>query len=266
VARPPAPVHVRGDDTRLVQSVANLLTNAAKYTPPGGRIWVALDMHHGLATLSVRDSGVGIDPGFLPHVFELFSQGARTPDRSIGGLGIGLALVRRIVELHGGRIEATSAGVGRGSMFSIALPTVPAPAGPTGAAPSTGSGAGAGPSPPPAPKRIVIVDDNVDASEALAALLELDGHAVTVHHADAWLLDIGLPGMDGYELARRLRGRRPHALLIALTGYGQPDDRERSREAGFDHHFLKPVEPEALARVLNGATPRPPARDDGRSG
>ncbi len=260
---PGVPVHVSGDRVRLVQVLANLLGNAAKYTPEGGRIEVELRAQAGQAQVSVKDNGSGIDPGLLPHVFDLFTQAKRTPDRAQGGLGVGLALVRSLVELHGGTVRAESAGKGQGSTFTVSLPLVealqPAPA----------------PVPPPpvaghAGLKVMVVDDNADAAELLGLWLETQGYRVTVKTdardalatarvdpADVYVLDIGLPEMDGNELARRLRAdpRTRKATLIALTGYGQAQDILRSRESGFDHHFVKPADPTRLAVVIESLAP-----------
>ncbi len=260
---PGAPVHVRGDRVRLVQVLANLLNNAAKYTPEGGRIDVELRAQDGQALVSVKDNGSGIDPGLLPHVFDLFTQAKRTPDRAQGGLGVGLALVHSLVELHGGTVRAESAGKGQGSTFTVSLPLVeaiqPAPA----PVPSTGTTGHAG-------LKVMVVDDNTDAAELLGVWLETQGYQVTVKTdardalatakvdpADVYVLDIGLPEMDGNELARRLRAdpRTRKATLIALTGYGQAQDILRSRQSGFDHHFVKPADPTRLAVVIESLTP-----------
>jgi CheY-like chemotaxis protein len=206
----------------------------------------------------VRDSGIGIAQSLLPHVFDLFTQGERTLDRSQGGLGIGLTLVRRIVEMHGGAVEALSAGAGQGSEFIVRLPVIQS---------KPREAAAVKVSEPVSNQalRILVVDDNVDAAESIAMLLSLDGHDVrSVHDAqraldlaaefgpDLVLLDIGLPGMDGYEVARRLRLRQDLTplRLVAVTGYGQQEDRDRARDAGFDQHLVKPVEPDALNAVL----------------
>ena len=248
---------VEGDRTRLVQIVANLVTNAAKYTPPGGRIDLELGREDGQVRLVVRDTGVGIDAALLPRVFELFSQAERTPDRSQGGLGIGLALVRSLVALHGGRVEAASAGAQQGSAFTVTLPAS-ARAAPGDSAPARARARGL-------PLRVSIVDDNADAVATLADVLRLGGHTVEVASqgavaleragvdpADAYILDIGLPDMSGHELVARLRERigGSRALFIALTGYGQAQDRVLSRAAGFDHHWVKPVDVERLSDVL----------------
>ena len=264
---PPHPVLVRGDQTRLTQVVANLLTNSAKYTPPHGHIQLALTGAGGEAQLQVADDGEGIGPELLPRVFELFSQGERRPDRPQGGLGLGLALVRSLVHLHGGSVDASSPGRGGGSIFTVRLPLkqeLPALSG--GGAPAQV------PDTAPAGLRIMLVDDNIDAAVSLSLLLEAAGdHLVSTYYdaasalewaaferPDAFILDIGLPDMNGYELARRLRAMPQFAdtMLIALTGYGQLQDKTRAREAGFDLHIAKPAEPDeilaALARVRVG--------------
>jgi PAS domain S-box-containing protein len=253
-------VPVLGDRMRLVQVVSNLLSNAAKYTPDGGTIEVLATINPQDVELTVRDNGASLEPELLPHVFELFSQGQRSPDRAQGGLGLGLALVKSLVGLHGGNVAVHSPGPGQGSTFSVWLPRAGAPAAGEPLAPASGE---------PAAMRnglqVLVVDDNADAAHSLAVLLQAGGHRVSVHgsgpgallHAsqqsfDVGLLDIGLPGMDGCELARRLRAL-PHmgqAVLIALTGYGLADDRRRSQAAGFDHHLVKPVDPDALLALL----------------
>ncbi len=259
VILPEQPVYLDADLTRLSQVLANLLINAAKYTPEGGRIWLDVQQGQKHLALRVRDTGMGIAPGLLPHVFELFTQGARTLDRAQGGLGIGLTLVKRIVEMHGGIVEARSAGPGCGSEFLVRLPFTERPPEPEDERAVIGSMRREG------NVRVLVVDDNVDAAESIAMLLRLEGHDVrSVHGAQAALeaavvfrphvvlLDIGLPGMDGYEVARRLRSQPAvqSMRLVAVTGYGQQSDRDRAREAGFDQHLVKPVEPEALQAVL----------------
>lgn len=245
-------VPVLADPARLQQIITNLIHNAAKYTEPGGLVQVSLRRSGGEAVIRVRDTGAGIKPEMLPHIWSLFAQSERTLDRSQGGLGIGLTLVRALTEMHGGRVEAQSAGPGMGSEFTVTLPLEQAEPEETKAV------NGAGPM-GEKPRRILVVDDNRDAAETLAHLLALQGHEVRTAHdgenglevANAWspdavLLDIGMPGLDGYEVARRLRAQPATAsgdlLLIAVTGYGQPSDVERAREAGFDHHFTKPVD------------------------
>ncbi len=255
-ATPAAACLVRGDRTRLIQALVNLLNNAARYTPQGGQIDLAIEIAEERAHIRVRDNGAGIAADFLPHVFNLFSQSARASDRAIGGLGIGLALVRRIVELHGGTVEARSEGSGKGSTFEICLPLVFTEQVAVHGDPVSSAALSEGLS-------VLLVDDNQDAAEALAALLRMQGHSVAIKHdgpsalevpaaavVDVFVLDIGLPGMNGYDLARRLRERHPQAVYIALTGYGQAEDRAQSKSAGFDHHFLKPADLDALDRVL----------------
>jgi PAS domain S-box-containing protein len=262
-----APATVYGDRTRLVQVIANLLNNAAKYTPQGGRVTLAInpgdEVNGGMVHISVIDNGIGIEKDLLPQVFELFTQAERTPDRSQGGLGIGLALVKNMVALHGGTVAAWSAGPGTGSRFTISLPAA------TQGQLDQRMGALAGGAGPVAKRaRIMIVDDNVDAAESLAVLLEAQGHTVSVQAhptvamaaavqdpPQVFILDIGLPEMDGYELARRLRAHpaTSGALFIALTGYGQAHDRVLSKSVGFAHHFVKPMDTEKLAQILDAA-------------
>jgi CheY-like chemotaxis protein len=246
---------VNGDPARLVQCVANLLTNATKYTDERGQIQIEARAEGDAAVISVRDNGTGIAPDLLPHIFDLFVQSKRTLDRAQGGLGIGLSVVKRLIEMHGGTVSASSAGVGQGATFTIRLPRVVRA---TVAAESA-------PAPPVNRRRTLVVDDNHDAAESLAMLLALDGHEVeavfTPEQAlervatfppEVMLLDIGLPGMDGYEIARRVRAMPggPQIRLIALTGYGQTDDRRKALAAGFDEHLVKPVEPGKLAQAM----------------
>ena len=256
VEAPSRPVVVAGDRTRLVQVLVNLLNNAAKYTPPKGSIMLRLEAGPEQARMTVIDNGAGMDAKLLPHVFDLFTQAERTPDRSQGGLGIGLALVKSIVQMHGGQVEAHSDGLNLGTSVSVLLPLVdaagvPGPAHRHAAARTV------------APCRLTIVDDNVDAAQSLAVLLRAQGHGVNVFEdgartlasseiarSHAFILDIGLPDMTGYELARRLRREHPQAMFIALTGYGQERDRDLSKAAGFDYHLVKPVEFRALADIL----------------
>ena len=254
---------VLGDQKRLVQIVSNLLNNAAKYTPPGGQIVLRTELLDQRVVLSVTDNGIGIEPQLARRVFDLFTQAEHTPDRSSGGLGLGLALVKNLVELHGGTVACTSPGPGQGSTFSIALPRLAA-AEPSCSALPAARGPGQGQERRRG-LRTLVVDDNVDAAETLGMLLEVSGHHVTVEHSarralaavesgnfDACLLDIGLPEMDGNELARRLRAHPASAncLLIAITGYGQESDRSSTAAAGFDHHFVKPVDSQKLLSVM----------------
>ncbi len=255
---PDTPVMLRGDFTRLSQVVANLLNNAAKYTEEGGMVEVSLvTTAEAKAVVAVTDNGVGIDADLLPNVFELFEQGKRSLERAQGGLGVGLTLVQRLVEMHHGTVEATSAGAGAGAQFRVTLPCL-AEVGERPAAvaakPETRRAC-----------RVLVVDDNQDAAQATAVLLELAGHEVKAvgdgHDALASapvfaphvvLLDIGLPRLDGYAVARQLRTMEEtsSACLIALTGYGQPADRGRARDAGFDHHLTKPADPDELLRII----------------
>lgn len=252
--------YVDADRTRLVQVVSNLLNNAAKYTPRGGEIVLSAESDGGQVRVSVTDTGIGIDARLLPRVFDLFAQGARTPDRTQGGLGLGLALVKSMVELHGGAVQAMSEGPGRGSTFTISLPLHPPPARAADRHRLADAAA------PARSLRLMVVDDNVDAAETLASLLSSAGHQVTVKYdsksalegceaapPQALVLDIGLPDLDGYELARRLKAKpeTSQATLIALTGYGQPHDRVLAKSAGFDYHFVKPVDVAALEDVLS---------------
>jgi len=250
---------LEGDATRLAQVVSNLLNNAAKYTPPGGQIEIAAARRGERNVLTVRDNGIGISAAMLPRVFELFAQERQNIDRSQGGLGLGLAIVKSLVTIHDGTVSVSSEGHGKGSVFTVELPAVAShevaePTPPT--LPATPHPSGAG-------QRVLVVDDNVDAAEMLAELLRASGYAAAVAHdgpvalelarnspPDIVLIDIGLPVMDGYELARRLRIMLNRARLIAVTGYGQQGDRERSRNAGFDAHLVKPVSLDVLHAAL----------------
>jgi CheY-like chemotaxis protein len=251
-------VHVLGDRTRLIQVVSNLLNNAAKYTPPNGALSMTMAVGDHVE-IRVADDGMGIDPQLLPHVFDLFTQGERTPDRAQGGLGLGLALVKSLVELHGGSVRAQSDGRGRGSAFTVTLPLhkarPPAEPEPVHADIPQASNA----------LRVMVVDDNKDAAETLGMLLESLGHEVRVLHEPtraldavrdaafhAFVLDIGLPGMDGYALARALRDHpnAAGATFVALTGYGSSGDKQRGDEAGFDHYLVKPAELGELVGLL----------------
>lgn len=257
---PARPLHVRADPTRISQVISNLLNNAAKYTPDHGRIEVLVEAEADDVVVRVSDNGVGIAADALPHVFDLFSQVGRSSDQSQGGLGIGLALVRRIAEMHGGSVDVRSEGPGRGSTFSLRLPAVAVAADDT-----AGAAATAGPAPAASPMRILVVDDNLDAAETMRHLLELLGHEVAVAHdgpaaVDAVaafdpqlvFLDIGLPGFNGYEVARRLRASYGPACpaIVAVTGWGAPGDVEHARAGGFDRHMTKPVDPRDVESVI----------------
>jgi len=256
---PPEPIFLHADLARLAQVLSNLLNNAAKYTRPGGHIWLCAERNDGHVKLRVRDNGMGIPPAMLRRIFDMFTQVGGTSDHQQGGLGIGLTLVKRLVEMHGGQVEARSEGESRGSEFILTLPTV--------------SGEEAQPAPAPAqpaavvqPRRILVVDDNRDAAESLSMLLHARGHDVRVAYdgleavgaaiafqPDVVLLDIGLPKLYGYDAARRIRDARGDGvLLIAVTGWGQEEDRRRAKAAGFDHHLTKPVDPEAISRLIDG--------------
>jgi signal transduction histidine kinase/CheY-like chemotaxis protein len=268
---PPEQVPVEGDRTRLIQVLVNLLNNSAKYTPPGGRIALSVSVTgHGAgasALVSVRDNGSGIDAQLLPHIFDLFTQADRAPDRSQGGLGIGLALVKSIVGMHKGSVAAHSDGAQQGTTMTVTLPRAQAAAGET---PRAGGIAGE-----TRPLLVTIVDDNADAGHSLAVLLRAHGHTVQVFEdasttlcapevegTEVFILDIGLPDMTGYELARRLRRQSVHAgaVFVALTGYGQERDRELSSQAGFEHHLVKPADIAKLAEILaRAAAPVAPA-------
>ena len=251
-------IAVMADPVRLEQIVSNLLGNAIKYTAPGGQITVAVSLEAETARLTLTDTGIGIEPELLGHVFDLFTQGDGGRARAAGGLGIGLTVVRHLVELHGGTIEARSAGRGRGSTFVVSLPRVDA---------VTAATREAAAPPRMQPRRILVVDDNRDARELLRTILELDSHHVqeaadgvhAVRLAVSWapevaLVDIGLPEMDGYEVARRIRKRLGKAVrLVALTGYGDAEARRLAAVAGFDDYLVKPVDPDTLAELLRTA-------------
>ena len=260
---PPPGTLVAGDRKRLVQVVANLLNNAAKYTPEDGRLEVAsfIDAERRLC-IDVVDNGIGMAPELAARAFELFAQAERSSDRSSGGLGLGLALVKSLVDLHGGAVACDSAGPGRGSRFSVCLPLLERQS--DAAAPPCDEPRSAA---PPGSLRVMVVDDNVDAAVTLSMLLESGGHQVAVEHEalralqcaqqfspQVCLLDIGLPGIDGLELARRLRAlpQAANALLVAVTGYGQARDRDQILGAGFDHHLVKPIDTGRLYALLEG--------------
>jgi two-component system, sensor histidine kinase len=254
---PSEPITVFGDPVRLTQVFANILTNAAKYTNPGGRIHIAASKSDGTATVSIRDNGIGIPIDRLAAVFDMFTQVDRSNRRLQGGLGIGLTLVRSLVEMHDGRVSASSEGPGAGSEFVVELPLLSGRVAPADAVDA--------PAKRVPPRRILLVDDNVDAADTLGLLLTALGATISVAHngraalaaldtfePDTVLLDIGMPEMNGYEVARSIRSAPRHAdvLLIALTGWGQQDDQRRSRAAGFDHHLVKPPNMEKLRDLL----------------
>jgi CheY-like chemotaxis protein/anti-sigma regulatory factor (Ser/Thr protein kinase) len=252
---------VSGDRVRLTQIFSNLLNNAAKYTEPGGHITVRAQKEGSDVLLSVTDTGAGIPPEMLDSIFDMFIQVPGSLDRAPGGLGIGLTLVRTLVQLHGGSVHADSAGLGRGSIFTVRLPVVDAPATQAASPTQTSTSSNA---------HILVVDDNVDAADVMAEMLRLMGTEVVVAHDgfqalglaagarrfDLVLLDIGLPGMDGYETAREWRRRFGRtSTLVALTGYGSAEDKRRSAQAGFDGHLVKPVSLRDLQALLAEAKP-----------
>ena len=253
-------IELDADPVRMTQVIANLLMNAAKYTDPGGSIRLTAKHENDELTLSVADNGIGLEAGALPGLFDMFVQVKEARDRHAGGLGIGLALAKRMVELHDGTIGVRSAGVGCGSEFTIQMPCrASAALAVTSAAQTSLPGAAL------LPLRIVIADDNRDAAESLAMLLQMDGHQVSVAHdgADALrivdavqpqvaVLDIGMPGLTGYQVAQRIRSslKSQPIVLVALTGWGQARDLERAKAAGFDHHLVKPADPEELRSLL----------------
>jgi CheY-like chemotaxis protein len=263
---------VEVDDHRMAQAVANLLTNASKYTEPGGRIVIAATDDGDSIFVSVKDTGAGISPDMLPRIFDMFVQGKQSLDRTEGGLGLGLTIVRSIVELHGGAVWASSEGPGKGAELTMRLPSLPQQVldlvvDPEISVTETPAASLQG-------KRVLVVDDNSDAAETLADILRALGHTTSIAHdgptalaaAAAFkphvaLLDIGLPVMDGYELARRLREQpdlgKTH--LFAITGYGQESDRERSRAAGFQEHLVKPIDLAELATLIDEAAIAPEA-------
>jgi PAS domain S-box-containing protein len=262
VSLPPQSLLIEGDLIRLSQVVGNLLTNAAKYTEKAGRIWLTAEGERQDVMIRVQDTGIGIPPELLPKVFDLFMQSERALDRSQGGLGIGLTLVKRLVEMHSGSVTAFSEGPGKGSTFTIRLPLVNPP---DYSPPRGGQESDKGQVPAIPRRRILVVDDNVDAAESLAMMLRMWHHDVLTvydgpealavapsYRPEIVILDIGLPGISGYEVARRLRERPEFVdvLLVAMTGYGQDEDRRRSREAGLDHHLTKPANPDELHKLI----------------
>ncbi len=271
---PSEPLTVEADPTRLGQVFSNLLNNAAKYTPDGGRLEVIARRENDEVLVSVTDNGVGIPAEMLPKVFEMFSQVGRNLDRSQGGLGIGLTLVRRLTEMHGGSVSAESHGIGTGSTFSVRIPLASSQR----VSAQTESSSEADPGgPAPDRLRVLVVDDNVDGAHMLSLLVGMHHHETAFAHngRDALkavaefrpqlaFVDIGLPGLNGYEVARRVRAREkgrdgPHVILVALTGWGSDEDKARSREAGFDLHLTKPVDTHEVEALLSGLLRTSPA-------
>lgn len=261
------PCHVVGDAIRVAQIISNLLSNAAKYTTEGGHIALRLDSDANEVAIRVRDNGIGIAPDELPYVFDLFMQSREAIKRADGGLGIGLALVRELAELHGGTVGAHSDGLDRGSEFTVRLPLAFAPQDEAPAAPANGTATPPKPVAPPR-RRVLIADDNIDSAASLLMLLELEGHDVRVAHdgpgalalareflPHVAILDIGLPGMDGHAVAKAMRAQpdTARAQLIALTGYGQERDRQATSEAGFDRHLVKPAPFDEILREIESA-------------
>jgi CheY-like chemotaxis protein len=260
---------LRADAARLAQVVGNLLNNSCKYTRPGGQIWVTAERKGEEAVLSVKDTGIGIPPDKLESIFDMFTQVDRGAERAHGGLGIGLTLVKRLVQMHGGSIEARSAGEGQGSEFVVRLPIA-------AGAPSTVRSPRDVAQDSAISRRILVVDDNEDSAKTLAMLLKMTGNetytahdgigaieAVEKHRPDVVLLDIGLPKLNGHDVCRRVRNQSwgKDVVVIALTGWGQEEDLRRSREAGFDGHLVKPVDYAELMQLLSALVPRPRQSD-----
>jgi CheY-like chemotaxis protein len=263
---PQTPIQLDVDPVRLTQVIANLLTNAAKYTPPGGLITLRAHLQAMQVVISVRDNGIGIAPAMLLKVFEMFSQIDAGHEHADGGIGIGLALVKGFVELHGGTITAHSAGLNQGSEFIVQLPVQSTHQ----SAPEPHESAASRDAPVPASaaaeaRRVLVADDNRDGADIMALLLQQSGYDVSVAHSgpdaltaaaqnkpEIAILDIGMPGMNGYEVAQRIRREAwgKQMLLIALTGWGQEDDRRKAFDAGFDHHLIKPIDPQALEALM----------------
>jgi CheY-like chemotaxis protein/anti-sigma regulatory factor (Ser/Thr protein kinase) len=252
-------VWIHGDSARMQQVINNLLSNANKYTPEGGSVHVAVTLEPRLAVLTVRDNGMGIESDLLPRVFDLFEQGKRALDRNQGGLGVGLTLVQRLVKLHDVHVEAHSAGVGQGAEFRVDLPRLQSPGQHDSDSVVEAS------APTAVCRRLLIVEDNPDIADTTATMMAMAGHTVRCardgmqalaeaqsFEPEVVLLDVGLPELDGYQVARRLRQlpQTRQALIIGLTGYGMPADRQRGREAGFDHHLLKPADPNEMRALI----------------
>jgi PAS domain S-box-containing protein len=254
VTREGLSIYVRADKVRLTQCIANLLTNAAKFTPPNGEIHISSGIKDGHAVIQVTDTGIGIAAELLPTLFDLFVQGHRSLDRSEGGLGIGLSVVKQLIEMHGGQVSGSSAGIGRGATFAIHLPPASAEAAP-GELQSEQTNVR---------RRILVVDDNTDAADSMADLLESDGHQAKAVYTpeeglmeverfkpDLVLLDIGLPRMSGYDVVQRIKAVHPGMFVAALSGYGRSEDRQQAAAAGFDAHLVKPVDFDALKQLMN---------------
>ena len=263
VSLPPDPIWLEADGSRLAQVVTNLLSNAAKYTDQGGRIWLSVHQQGDQAVLRVRDTGIGIAPALLPHVFDLFTQAERSSDRAQGGLGIGLALVKRLVEMHQGTVQVSST-LGQGSEFVVRLAVHPSETLALAAQPAASGTA----EPAARTLQVLVVDDNLDAAKILQMLVQECGHRVRMAHTgptalkaalddrpDVVLLDIGLPLLDGYEVAKRIRHepRLRDTVLVAITGYEREGDRQRSQQAGFDHHLVKPADFRQVREILAAA-------------
>jgi two-component system CheB/CheR fusion protein len=266
VTLPAEPVYLDADLTRLAQVLQNLLNNAAKYTPPGGKIGLHAEFDGHSVAIRVVDTGIGIPRGMLPRVFDLFTQVDRSIERSSGGLGIGLTLVQRLVELHGGTVEARSEGPDKGSEFIVRVPASVESSGDSAASNSSDAKLASR-------LRVLVVDDNIDAADTLTEMLRVSGHdvdtaydgvaaidAVDSHRPDVVLMDIGLPKLSGYDVARQIRESDPQRriVLVAVTGWGQDEDRRRSQQAGFDHHLVKPVDPAWLDRIFASVAPKVP--------
>jgi CheY-like chemotaxis protein/two-component sensor histidine kinase len=261
---PGDPILLDADPTRLAQALFNLLSNAAKYTPDGGTIWLTARTEENHVVISVKDTGIGMKPDMLPAVFDMFMQGSTSIEQRQGGIGIGLTLVRRLVELHGGEIEANSAGPGQGSEFIVRLPRLEAQAVPDWAPSEPAAGNGT----KPRAHRILVVDDNRDSAESMAMYLRHEGHEVRTAHDGRTalvaaaefdpaviLLDIGLPEINGYDVARELRKRNGnHVGLVAMTGWGGEEDKRRAKESGFDRHLTKPVNFDQLNQAIDDAS------------
>ncbi len=256
---PEEPIYLHADPNRLAQALSNLLNNAAKFTPDGGRIWLTAEQQNGEVSISIKDTGIGIPNDMLEQIFEMFTQIDRRESKSQVGLGLGLTLVKSLIELHGGRITVTSDGLGQGSTFTVHLPVVPPPSQEQKATPKTEA------SEKSAGLRVLVVDDSSPAADTLSKVISLFGNEVrTAYNGEqalalaqefnpqVILMDIGMPGMNGYEAAQRIRQQSNgnNILLIALTGWGQDTDRDRTREAGFDQHIVKPADPSHLRHLL----------------